>query len=240
MSGDCLPVSVCPTARLLAASSTSLIIWGAGTCHNQCPLQPAMHLCFWTTCSKLFQASNQRKETPQTSNIETLHLPPSGCIRTNIIPRSKDWTNGRPFSKVYIWASHKLLRKWKEPTMPGAEGNLKILILGAAISAAASDQFANKRTDNNHSRLRKLITWFICHIGIKENINSSSTHLLDTSSRIKHWLFRWYLRCWGQHIAAKNPTAIPLPVFNWTQSNLTLRRKKNLKSSHHKHQKHKA
>lgn len=103
MSGDCLPVSVCPTARLLAASSTSLIIWGAGTCHNQCPLQPAMHLCFWTTCSKLFQSFKSKKERPQTSNIETLHLPPSGCIRTNIIPRSKDWTNGRPFSKVYIW-----------------------------------------------------------------------------------------------------------------------------------------
>ena len=85
-----------------------------------CQLNISDHLGRWhmpqpmstPTCNasvllnNLFQAVpsfNSKKERPETSNIETLHLPPSGCIRTNIIPWSKDWTNGRPFSKVYIW-----------------------------------------------------------------------------------------------------------------------------------------
>ena len=69
-----LGLSLFRTAWLLAAnSSTSLktIILGAGTCHNQCPLQPAMHVCMFV--NNLFQASkSSKKKRPQTSKIETL------------------------------------------------------------------------------------------------------------------------------------------------------------------------
>ncbi len=72
-----LGLSLFRTAWLLAAnSSTSLktIILGAGTCHNQCPLQPAMHVCMFV--NNLFQASksSKKKKAPNIQNWNTFWL----------------------------------------------------------------------------------------------------------------------------------------------------------------------